>query len=277
MKTPDNFLDTILNIPKGIDLYIYSPGAGGEFFSSLISLSHKKTRSLLNESTFKGIKDSDENPNLMRYRKLSYFELKNSNIFGIFGIQNFENIIDSFYWFGHQLNGNEKINFLKAFLLQSMLTHSVNINKKNNSKKELSFNSIFSDTYIILCTHYIDLIKIKEKNINLRNFGIPLLEKEKSFNIINLDPQTKKGIDFVKIFCEKYELFPNAGYEIQERINHNAFKNIKLKFPFMDYMINNDFNSIKDYLENRYGTDLDYEFIDKALIDYKKLRIDPYL
>jgi hypothetical protein len=42
-------------------------------------------------------------------------------------------------------------------------------------------------------------------------------------------------------------------------------------------MINNDFNSIKDYLTNRYGSDLDYDFIDRALINYKKIRIDPYL
>jgi hypothetical protein len=73
-------------------------------------------------------------------------------------------------------------------------------------------------------------------------------------------------------------MFNELGVEkIKVAFNHSAFKNIKLKFPFMDYMISNDFNSIKDYLEVRYGPDLDYDFIDKALITYKKVRIDPYL
>ena len=45
----------------------------------------------------------------------------------------------------------------------------------------------------------------------------------------------------------------------------------------MDYMINNDLNVIKDYIENCYGPELDHDFIDKALINYKKVRIDPYL
>ena len=65
--------------------------------------------------------------------------------------------------------------------------------------------------------------------------------------------------------------------KVQKQFDHPAFKNIKLKFPFMDYMVENDLNGVKYYLEDRYGPDLDFDFIDQSLIEYKKNRIDPYL
>jgi hypothetical protein len=143
---------------------------------------------------------------------------------------------------------------------------------------EVNVTSKYKNTHIAMCTHWLDVSRIKnDKNFESRNYGLKLFEQQNYWNVINLDPQTLKGIDLVQNFCKKFGLTRNSDIKVSTHINHKMFKDIKLKFPFMDYLVNNDFNSIKDYLENRYGSDLDFDFIDQALIDYKKLRVDPYL
>lgn len=268
--------DNVLNLPKGIDIYIYSPGSGGEFFTSLISLSHEKTRGLFKNTSFKILNDAPDE-NLVRYRRASHFKINNETFDPFYKID-FEFCFDSFYWMGHQLNGIEKIHFIKTLLFQCMISYNYNINKRFKIKPRLGLKNTFSDTFIILCTHWVNFDPAyKIKNMESKTFGIPLFENEKYWNVINLDPQTEKGVNLVKNFCKKYDLIQNPDDEINRRINHQAFNNIKLKFPFMDYMACNNLNSIKDYIENRYGPNLDFDFIDQALINYKKLRVDPYL
>ena len=270
--------DKVLNIPKGIDFYIYAPGSGGEFFTSLIALSHKKTKKLLKNNSLSIITDAS-NKNLVRYKKPSYFKTNNgSNKLILFDNIDFDFCFDSFYFMGHVMNGVEKVQFIKTLLFQYMLSYNYHNNKYSIPKTSLNLKNTFSDTFIILCTHWVNFNSVYNiKNMESMTFGIPLFEQQKYWNVINLDPQTKKGINLVKNFCVKYNIIDNPEKEIDTRVNHKAFNNIKLKFPFMDYLAINDFNSIKDYIENRYGQDLDFDFIDQALIDYKKIRIDPYL
>jgi hypothetical protein len=150
----------------------------------------------------------------------------------------------------------------------------------NNVYENLQNCLRINNINIILCTHWVDLHAAsnmtKNNIINNRTFGVPLFEKQKYWNLINLDPQTKKGKNFVINFCIKSKLANNVE-KVKLSLNHSAFDNIKLKFPFIDHLLNNDFNLIKDYINDRYGPELDHDFIDKALINYKKVRIDPYL
>lgn len=274
-----DIVNRVLSLPRNIDFYIYTPGSGGEFFASLIPLSHKKTREVLKFKSFNAIKNNEL---LTRYDRPQYFTYDENFRFLNLNIDNeFYNSADVFAQVGHYMNSSDRINYCKMLLFQSMIGYNIQTGnslllKGNGPVKNIS---IYKDTNIILCTHWINFSAVRYlENWKYRNFGLKLFEKEKYWGTINLDPQTEKGINLVLNFCKKFELYKNSDIMTTQRINHKAFKDINLKFPFMDYMANNNLNSIKDYIENRYGADdRDFDFIDRALIDYKKIRIDPYL
>jgi hypothetical protein len=251
-----SIIEESLSWPKNIDIYFYAPGSGGEFFTSLCALAHPPTRELLVSKTLEGYRKDD---NIITFKNSNYFNLPNVDI-GHLGIQMFN-------YANYIMDVNERINYYKMVLAHAILSHSDYISNNMSVKK-----NTFKKINIILCTHWIDILKPSEN----RTFGIPLFENQKYWNIINLDPQTENGQQLVLNFATKSKLRqkPKA---IAHYFNNKGFNNIKLKFPFMDYMIMADFNSIKNYIENRYGSDLDFDFIDQALINYKKIRIDPYL
>jgi hypothetical protein len=180
------------------------------------------------------------------------------------------------------MTSEDKINYAKLMLFHGLLNPHSKVGSagflgfKNKEADDIKLK--YGNSHIVLCTHWLDIsLAKKEKNWENRNFGLKIFEDQKYWSVINLDPQTEKGINLVQNFCAKYKLITHSDSKVSDHINHKMFKDIKLKFPFMDYLVNSDFNSIKDYLENRYGSDLDFDFIDQALIDYKKLRVDPYL
>jgi hypothetical protein len=286
-----NIVDYILSQPDHIDFYVYTPGSGGEFFSSLIALSHKKTNEVLKYKSFEALKNDNGQTRYSRPQYLTFSE--RINFLNVSIKNEFYGNPDYFHIIGHQMpRSDDRINFSKMILFQSMLENYLrtqfgmmpwqdkNVNSDSfESEKDPSENFfIYKGTNIILSTHWIDSNEMtKMKDYELRNFGLVAFEKEKYWDLINLDPISENGINLVLNFCRKFKLISDSDIKIPKRLNHKAFRNIKLKFPFMDYMADNDLNSIKDYIENRYGSDLDYDFIDQALIDYKKIRIDPYL
>jgi hypothetical protein len=272
-----SIIDHVLSLPDHIDFYVYTPGSGGEFFASLIALSHKKTREILKFKSFDALKNNED---LIRYNRPQYFTYDNDFKFLNLNIDNeFYNSTDLFQMIGHLMSPLDRINYSKMLLFQSMIDFNI---KFGNSilltgTDTLNDISIYKGANIILCTHWVDLSAIpKTKNFESRNFGLNLFENEKYWDVINLDPKTEKGKNLVLNFCKKFKLVNNIE-KIKTGLNHSAFNNIKLQFPFMDYLAINDFDSIKNYISNRYGPDLDFDFIDQALIDYKKIRVDPYL
>jgi hypothetical protein len=267
-----NLINEVLSFPNKIDIYFYSAGAGGEFFTQLCSLAHLPTRNILKYKNLEGAITSTGNT---VFKSADYF--------------NFQNIFISelgrhLTYYSKLINDPvDKINYYKMVLAHAFLNvnpepvpgDSNTIKDGHTLSKKFEF---FKDKNIILCTHFTSANLTSSKYEN-RTFGIPLFEKQKYWNVINLDPQTKQGQDFVLKFASKNVLFDRTAIEyIKFQFNHSAFKNINLKFPFMDHMITNDFNSIKDYISNRYGPkDIDFDFIDQALIDYKRIRIDPFI
>lgn len=262
-----NFIDEVLSWPKNIDIYFYSPGSGGEFFTSLCAIAHLPTREILTSKNLEAVK-RPENENQIIFKSQSYFDFEFIHINQI-GKQ-------IFFW-SKYMDPITKINYYKNVLAHVILNNNM-VKDETNLYNISCRKKNLENVNIILCTHWLHNIpSTNEKNFKNRTFGIPLCEREKYWNFINLDPQTTEGKNFVVNFCERVELVKNPD-KIRKIFEHTAFKNIKLKFPFMDYMVREDFNSIKNYIVNRYGPDnIDYNFIDQALINYKKIRIDPYL
>lgn len=260
-----SLIDESLSWPNKIDIYFYAPGSGGEFFSSLCSIAHLPTRELLISKTL--VTNIDKNSGTISYVSPYYFENLNNICITNLGRH-------VFFYSNYLKDPKEKIDYYRMVLSHAIL----NFNDKSITPKNF-FNismkrKIFEKINIIMCTHWTDFAD-KEVDNN-RNYGIRLFEGQKYWNVINLDPISEKGQQFVINFAEKVGLRKD-NKKIINYFHSQAFKNINLKFPFMDYIINNNFNLIKDYLENRYGPELDHDFIDQALMDYKKIRIDPYL
>ena len=271
-------IDFVLDAPKNIDWYIYAPGSGGEFFTSLSSIAHKKTRDLLYIKQFLAQKNDEQsenfNQNIIRYNSAKYFI--DPELFA-----SIDDIGKTFFHYGEYMDGTERVNYAKMVLFHSLYGYiKYNFYKSSDDLKPSIDNlkPFFKDTNIILCTHWCN--KVGAADSHKRNYGLKVFEQQEYWNVINLDPQTPRGQKLVKNFCKKFKLLSNdelKSEKVQKQFDHPAFRNIKLKFPFMDYMVENDLNGVKYYLEDRYGPDLDFDFIDQSLIEYKKNRIDPYL
>jgi hypothetical protein len=264
-----NIINYVLSIPKNIDIYIYAPGAGGDFFSSLIMLSHKETKKLLTHKQFLGIKSDDGQD--MKFKPIDYFgnDIFSSDIISIGKI---------IHKYGMYMESDDKIKYLKMVIFHSMINHfkkAFNFDFiPNDIEKNINFYKFYRKINIILCCH--GFTECDEKYDSKINFELNLLKNEKNINFINLNPQTDPAKNVIINYCNKTKMVSDSN-KVIKHIEFKTYKNMNLKFPFFDYMIANDFNSIKNYLENRYGPDLDHNFVNQALINYKNLRIDPYL
>lgn len=266
----------ILQYPRNIDFYFYTPGSGGEFFTGLCSYAHRPTREILQNQFLVTRKKylPDTNKEIITFQGAKYFE---PNLVDIGEIGRHFFFLPPYF-----RDPKDKILYSKVILSHVLFNyvfeHGI---LKKREYLETAAKRLFKDKHIILCTHWVNFgyetkSTRSEEIFNSRTFGIPLFEKEKSWDVINLDPQTERAKNFVKKFCIDARILSKDKW-IDMNLKHKAFQNIKLKFPFMDYILDNNFNAIKDYIENKYGPDIDYDFIDQSLIDYKKLRIDPHL
>jgi hypothetical protein len=251
-----SFEDQVLSLPRKIDFIYYGSCSGGEFFTSLIALSCPLTRHLL--------KHNDVVLNELRpiYDSPVYFKRK---------INSFLEYID---YTGHMMTSEEIIRNCKSSIFSSMLHHYAS--ELKNFKGDLSIYSlvevwntesivikrlerIYKKTIIVACKHF------NYMNVNkLNDFN-----STKYWDVLNIDPITKEGQRCV--YNSAKQIFKN------DNLNFRTVSNNIERFPFFDYMIYEDYDEVKYFLENRYGSNLDFDFIDRSLKDYYQIRVKPYL
>lgn len=278
-----SFIDRFVSAPNKIDFYYYAPGAGGSFFGTLCSLAHYKTRDILSRQSLNITTRSG--PDDIIYSAFQGMDMCSTD-----GHSGLRAIAKNINIIGEYLSADERIDYIKMALFHGLLSYC--------PKEDIITANYYNDKNIIITLHWMLGVtpppqnssqKMKDAFQN-RKFGIPEIEKQSFLSIINLNPQTERAKDMVKRFNRLYFYRPNKSILEESKetippideltdvaIDHPTFQNMKLKFPFMDYMVDNDFKSIIYYIEDRYGPDIDYDFIDQALIDYKKIRVDPYL
>jgi hypothetical protein len=148
------------------------------------------------------------------------------------------------------LPANEIINLYKYSILNHMIPESYNL---NNLKKYKNIIFIFSGHWNINPQKMKDISEYEYWNfldLNPKsNYSHNILDKMHNILKINKTPNPK--------IENKYPFLEN--------------------FPFLDYILDKDYPGIKDWIENRYGSDLDFDFIDRSLRMWKKVRVDPYL
>jgi hypothetical protein len=244
-----SFEDQVLSLPRKIDFIYYGQCSGGEFFTSLIALSCPLTRHLLRHNDF----------------VLNEFSpIYNSPIYFKKNIGAFIEFIDHT---SYMMRSEEIIRNCKSSIFSSMLHHYVGemktpkIPPKDPRKKIVMkrLERIYKKTIIVICRHFNFMNDNKLNDFN----------STKYWDVLNIDPITKEGKKCVDNSAK--QIFKNHNLEFRTVSN-----NIE-RFPFFDYMIYEDYNEIKYFLENRYGSHLDFDFIDRSLKHYYQIRVKPYL
>lgn len=248
----DNFLDDLLRLPRKIDFINYAPYAGGDFFTSLILLSHSKTKNLIyfvnNHPNTENISQSDYNG----------FKVKQYNNRIIFSKPNY-------YSMNYLIPTSRLVEYFRPNEIIDLYKHSI-----ANAFLPSYFDSLparknkitlYKDSIILIPNHWIMSPKKME-----------IFSQYKYWDVINLNPESKKGKKFLYKTRDQIKSVKEAF------VGHflNRFPFLE-NFPFLDYILEEDYETIKYWIENRYGSDLDFDFIDKSLPMWKKVRVDPYL
>jgi hypothetical protein len=253
MKTPDNFLDTILNIPRKIDFIHYTPFAGGDFFASLIILSHNKSKKLISNFI-------QPHPKFLNDDEIDIcqFKIKINSGYTIFSkpLYNNMNYLNPSSRIVQYMEVNDIINLYKYSLINSILPSFPNPLPAGNSGI-----SRYKDSIIIIPNHWI-------MNPN----KMRIFSQFKYWDVISIDPETKFGKNLLVEMNNKV----GSVTKKHQEIFMDRFPFLE-NFPFLDLVLNQNYNEIKYWIENRYGSDLDFDFIDQSLPMWKKIRVDPYL
>ena len=253
----NDFEEWVLKLPRKIDFLLYSCGAGGEFFYSLIVLSCNKTKKLLQNQDFR-INDDQE---IIRFNSPKYFK------------RNLDTSLSFMDYTVEHLTAEQLINNVRSILFSSIVTH---MRDERTTKAfvnlESVFTSIIKDTLLISRKHF------DHARPNDPNYEIDIQEKFEKFSdyhlwdVVNIDPISKAGKR--NVLNAKGYYFPhlvNVPFEDKTKFTHIEC------FPFIDYMIEQDYNSIKYFIENRYGSHLNFDFIDQSLSMYYEKRVKPFI
>jgi hypothetical protein len=255
MKTNNiNFLDSILKLPRKIDFFHYSPFAGGDFFISLIILSHEKSKNLI-------VGYRQKHPAFENYEDIDYkgFKVRKNNLGQIIFSKpqyNNMNYLKPSNRIVQYFKIEELINVYKYSLINSFLPSYPNTPPNGHSGL-----SRYKDSIILIGDHWI-----------INHNKMKKFSKCKYWDVINLDPSTK----FANNLLKKMRI---DNGEITDKFQEHFLNKFPFleNMPFLDYILDENYDQIKYWIENRYGSDLDFDFIDKSLPMWKKIRVDPYL
>jgi hypothetical protein len=244
----ENYDIELLKIPKKIDFYNYECGCGGEFFQSMITLSCNRTKNILSNDSL--VTREIGNNNNIFFSKSSYKPpIRIYSQFPTVNLLSYQNIVDLYKY---QIINN-MINLEKGWPL--FIDYKSEIYKK------------YKNVLFIFSNHWtIDSEKMKK------------LSEYEYWSFLDLNPETKFARKLICKVNRIIGMFPNNILDkppiIEEQFDRYPFLE---NFPFFDCILYNDYNSIKYFIENRYGSDLDFDFIDQSLKMWKKVRVDPYL
>jgi hypothetical protein len=259
----NDIFDTLLKLPRRIDFLHYTPFAGGDFFTTMIINSHEKTKKLIvgfcqgGHPAFTESEKTYENG----------FEIrKNRTGNVIFGRLIYKNLsyLAPISEIVNYLTIEQTIDLYKYSLLTSILPSFPNPPRGTGNDILLH-----KDTIVIIADHWLMNTKKMEK-----------FSKCQYWNMLNIDPETEFATNLM------YKMRDATSYNLRRGLTPGTLRfqkkfvdrhpNIE-KFPFLDYILVSDYKGIMDWIENRYGSDLDFDFIDKSLKMWRKVRVEPYL
>lgn len=268
--------EKILSIPRKIEYICYPPGAGGDFFSSLVTMSSKATRVVLQKRVetkdingdiklshgkLKTIRSIIRYKTIHRYLAPIYIQhiapsLKHHEETLMFFEDSYD--ISDFYYHTH-------VSLILAFAKYHNLGLDFLVKHSDNDTDDLYTNmyNLYKDILIILPQHRINWRKTDHLYFD---------QPRNPWTTLNITPESREGrfiTDFSHELFFQVNQYPSS-YDTLENIGDDYF-------PFMDYMIHKDYPTIIKFILNRYGDELDTSILQKELIRYYTLRIAPML
>jgi len=256
-----------LSLPRKIDFLVYTTGAGGEFFNSLIVLACPKTKSLIQSGPGFILNNSQSRKNKVpTYDKPKLLT------------QPLGQWLRFMFYSGSLMTSHELIVTCKSTIYAAMVHHASSkhldspIGLKDQSLPEVlkgKLDLLFKDTLLILARHDDGFADMNElSKFNLCDY----------WDVVDINPITKEGRACVSravghIFNDEPLKYHRQSKEL---LFYSSNPDIE-KFPFFDYLIYEDYAEIQYFLENRYGSNLDFDFIDKSLKTYRTTRVVPFL
>lgn len=254
-------IDSILTLPKKIEFVSYPSGAGGDFYSSLIS-SHYN----LNKNISTAPPRNTNKKSIPRFLNPIYLKFDNVNT-GHELMQRLKFLQNVSY----NMDSKETIQLAKNIIISEMFNYCKNYyyyNKLNFTEfpdiNELleRHEFLYKNSIFVFPLHF---LMWSDKNIN--DFC-----STNYWSILNIGPLTNKG----KQFCVN-----SANYFFNMEMLKTTFSDsIKAgdeHFPFIELMMNKQFNEIIDFIKSHYGNEFDFENISKQLDYYYKKRVSPFL
>jgi hypothetical protein len=251
--------DLLLKLPKKIEFVSYPSGGCGDFFCSLISSHWKFNKNISTE-----LPQYVNINNIPRYQSPKYFFINKSN-----PGHNLVKRLEFLLFYSYYMNYTEVINITKYILISEMLHFnslhdSIIGNKEFPKNNELikRFNLLYKNTIFIFPLHF-----WMWPDENVKAFS-----STEYWSILNISPTTNKGIEFCEksfnnIFCKEIETSRLA----------DALKSGNIHFPFLELVMNKQFNEIIDFIKIHYGDAFNFENILKQLEYYYNNRISPLL
>lgn len=240
-----SLFDKVLSYPKIFDIYNYNPCCGGEFFTSLIRLSHPYTKQWLKRDRFiiNPIK-----PGVKIYDTVQYHKHSNKLRYETFGECTPEELLFVF-----------KYSYVATFS-QHLAFYRMQSCIDENWENHLS-------EMLLVDSHHLTYVTEE---------GYSALINDPLMNILQLDPETLDGKKLIRYMNNK--IFPPEWGSIVKLYEDKFYgRSDVINFPFIDYMLYKDNNGVMDFLEERYGSDLDFDFIDESLTEWREVRLEPYL
>jgi len=242
----ETFENKLLMLPKKIDFYNYESCAGGEFWQSMITLSCPKTKIILRNDDFE-IREKD---NFKFFRSSKYD--KTISIHAGFPALLF-------------LTAENIINLYKYQLINHMIY----------CRPGYTFYKPSPGDELTLVEKYKDVLFVFSNHWRIESEIMKTISEYKYWTFLDLNPEENFSRKLICKMIEMTGIGPRNNYG-QISPNFDPYPFLE-RIPFLDYILFNDYDSIKYFIENRYGSNLDFDFIDQSLRMWKKVRVDPYL
>ena len=239
---------------KKVEFVIYPPGAGGEFFCALMANADHKTRKMirpknsskhypeLREAYHVALEETDRP--ILRYRSALYLcdpSPLTKSIEGAGKVFPDINFVQSF----------------KEIIAATILEWNCHCGYHPLEGK-------FKEMMLILPQH---------RSMWTREMHETVDHVDNPWTSVNITPNTQLGRGVCdsahRAFFDRVDQ-PDENYSVLENVGHKHF-------PFLDYMVEQDYDGICKWAVEQYGDGLNTDFMKRELLRYYKFRVIPLL
>ena len=268
-------IEDLLELVGKIEFVLYPPGAGGDYWSSLIAVTYNSNKPFM--SIYKG--------NQIRYTaygrkgnlavKAPAYQANLANNIG--GITNSVYHYDFDVVLAYKTTILSNLNvYLRTHMDSALVRNVTRINTVNIEPGAIKYQHLQA-TLLYIQPYLKDLILIFPNHFMAINYPWPkasveAVVNESSWTTLNLMPKTQEGFKFFK----KRHL-ALWGFDYTTDYYRDQYATGDKFWSYYDYIIHEDYKSIMNFIESHYGSNFDWDRVEKELKIYYKKAVKPVL